>query len=138
MNKTQKMNAGSSEGQDSRENVMMSVRNIDNCEYREVVTKAILEMLTDLPEIQRKIFVWNHYCGYRPKQIAELLGCSPSEIEGTLVVTNSRLYQRARILLEEDPPRNSSSKSTATCLPMVPITKTLSSSQLFSSISRTS
>ena len=71
---------------------MMSVRNIENFEYREVVTKAILEILTELAEIQRKIFVWNHYCGYRPKQIAELLGFSPSEIEGTLDVTNSIVF----------------------------------------------
>jgi DNA-directed RNA polymerase specialized sigma24 family protein len=78
---------------------MIPVHNFRESELREKATVAILEMLADLPETQRNIFVWNHYCGYQPKQIAEMLRWSPPEVEAALDATNSMLYQRTRSLL---------------------------------------
>ena len=66
-----------------------------------------MKILQHLPETQRNIFVWNHYRGYPPKLIAEILRCNPSEIEVTLDVIIALLYQRTRTLLEEDRPRDS-------------------------------
>jgi Sigma-70, region 4 len=82
---------------------MIAVHNFRQAEFRERVTGAIVEMLADLPETQRKTFIWNHYRGYQPKQIAEILRCSPPEIEATLDAINSILYQRTHSLLVEDP-----------------------------------
>jgi len=72
-------------------------------EFRERVTGAILEMLAHLPEIDRNIFIWKHYRGYHVKQIAEILRCSPPEIEATLGAVNSILYQITRAQLAENP-----------------------------------
>jgi DNA-directed RNA polymerase specialized sigma24 family protein len=80
---------------------MIAVRHLTQSEFRERATAAILRMLADLPDIQRNIFVWNHYCGYQPKQIAEILKCSPQEVEATLNLINSTLYQRTRSLLAD-------------------------------------
>jgi DNA-directed RNA polymerase specialized sigma24 family protein len=74
--------------------------NFRQSKFRELVTGAILEMLTHLPEIERKIFVLNHYCGYPPKEIAEVLRRSPFEIHASLDGINALLYKRTRILLE--------------------------------------
>jgi hypothetical protein len=82
---------------------VIAERNFRQSEFRERVTEAILEMLADLPETQRNIFVWNHYRGYQPRQIAEILRCSPSEVEATLDGINAILYRRTRSLLKEDP-----------------------------------
>jgi DNA-directed RNA polymerase specialized sigma24 family protein len=82
---------------------MIAVHNFRQAKFRERVTGAILEMLVDLPETQRNTFIWNHYRGYQPKQIADILRCSPSEIEATLDAINSILYQRTHSLLVEDP-----------------------------------
>jgi hypothetical protein len=84
-------------------NAMFAYRNFRQFEFREKVTGAILEMLAELPETLRNTFIWNHYRGYRPKQIADILRCSPSEVEATLDALNSILYQRTHSLLVEDP-----------------------------------
>jgi DNA-directed RNA polymerase specialized sigma24 family protein len=63
------------------------------------MTEVILELLAHMPETQRNIFVWNHYRGYGSRQIAESLGCSLSEVETTLGMINSILYQRAHALV---------------------------------------
>ena len=89
------------------DNAMIAVHNFRQSEFRERVTEAILEMLTHLPETQRNIFAWNHYRGYPPKQIAEILRCNPCEVEVTLDAINTILYQRTRTLLEEDSQRDS-------------------------------
>jgi DNA-directed RNA polymerase specialized sigma24 family protein len=107
-----------------QENAMFADRNFRQSEFRERVTGAILEVLADLPETQRNIFIWNHYRGYQPKQIADILGCSPSEIETTLEAIISILYQRTHSLLVEDPqldremelPPSSSSRMTKVVL----------------------
>jgi len=80
-------------------NPMMAVHNIHHDEFRESMAVAILEVLAHLAEVQRNIFIWSHYCGYRSRQIAESLGCSLSEVEATLDMINSILYQRARAAL---------------------------------------
>ena len=60
-------------------------------------------MLADLTETQRTAFIWNHYRSYEPNQIAEILGCSPTEIEATLDAINAILYRKTRTLLVNDP-----------------------------------
>jgi len=81
---------------------MIAVHNFRQAEFRSRVTVAILEMLADLPETHRKTFVLNHYRGYQPKQIAEILKCSPAEIEAALDAINSILYQKTQGLIVED------------------------------------
>jgi hypothetical protein len=78
------------------------IHNFRHREFRERVTESILEMLTHLPESQRNIFVWSHYRGYPARRIAEILRCSPSEVEAALDAINSILYQKTHSLLEED------------------------------------
>ena len=89
---------------------MIAAHNFRQSEFRERITEAILEMLMRLPETQRNIFIGNHYCGYQPKQIAETLRCSSSEVETTLDAINALLYQRTRSLIEEDPQRDLSTE----------------------------
>jgi DNA-directed RNA polymerase specialized sigma24 family protein len=86
---------------------MIVVHDFRQSAFREKVTEAVLEVLTRLPETRRNVFVWNHYRGYSPKEIAEIQGCSVSEVEATLDAINAILYQRIRRLLEEDPQRDS-------------------------------
>ena len=89
---------------------MISVRNFRYAEVREKVAETILEALAQLPEPQRSIFVWNHYYGYRLEQIAEILKWTVSDVETTLGLTNSILYQRLVLCLQEmiDPIRKQS------------------------------
>jgi len=82
---------------------MNPVRSFRHFEFREGIIDAILGMLAHLPEIQRNIFIWSHYRGYQPGQIAEILGWSASSVEATLGRINSNLYQKARALFAEDP-----------------------------------
>jgi DNA-directed RNA polymerase specialized sigma24 family protein len=72
-------------------------------EFRQKVTDGILEMLAGLAEAHMKIFIWNHYRGYQTERIAEILRCSPAEVETTLGAINSILYHKIRGLLAEDP-----------------------------------
>lgn len=81
---------------------MITVRDFRYAELREKVAETILEALAHLPEPQRSIFVWNHYYGYRLEQIAEILKWTVSDVETTLGLTNSMLYQKARALLAGD------------------------------------
>jgi DNA-directed RNA polymerase specialized sigma24 family protein len=80
---------------------MIAAHNLRQSEFREEATTAILKMLAELPETQRNIFIWNHYCSYQPKQIAEILRCSPRDVETTLDLISSTLYQRTRSLLAD-------------------------------------
>jgi len=82
---------------------MNLVRKFRHVEFRETVMEAILEILACLPEIQRNIFIWSHYRGYQPGEIAEILGWSASSVEATLGSINSVLYQKTRALLNHDP-----------------------------------
>jgi hypothetical protein len=95
---------------------MFADRNFTQPEFRERVTGAILEMLADLPETLRNTFIWNHYRGYQPKQIADILRCSPSEVEATLDALNSILYQRTHSLLVEHPQFDAEMELPATFL----------------------
>jgi DNA-directed RNA polymerase specialized sigma24 family protein len=95
---------------------MFAHRNFRQSEFREKVTGAILEMLADLPETLRNTFIWSHYRGYRSKQIADILRCSPSEVEATLAALNSILHQRTHNLLVEDPQLDAEMELPATFL----------------------
>jgi hypothetical protein len=83
---------------------MIALHHFKHAEFRERVVRAILEMLTHLPETQRNIFVWNHYRGYPPEQISAIVKSSPSEVEAMLDEINSILCQRTHSLLDEDVP----------------------------------
>lgn len=81
---------------------MRTVQNFGHTEFRQKVTEIILDMLARLSEGQRNIFIWNHYCGYQLERIAEILKIAPSEVETTLAMINSILYQKTRALLGGD------------------------------------
>ena len=80
---------------------MLAVHNSKHTEFRQKVTEVILEVLARLPEDPRNIFIWNRYCGYQPPQIAEILRYTPLEVETTLAMINSILYERTRALLTD-------------------------------------
>jgi DNA-directed RNA polymerase specialized sigma24 family protein len=78
---------------------MVLVKRLMQPELREKVTSVILDILAHLPEVQKKIFVWKHYCGWRVEDIADRLQCSKAEVENTLGHIHSALLQRAGTLL---------------------------------------
>jgi hypothetical protein len=82
---------------------MIAIQNFRHPEFRERLTQVILEMLAQLPETHRNIFVWNHYRGYHPEHIAQMVGWSSAEVEGTLGEINLMLCRTTRALLAEDP-----------------------------------
>ena len=82
---------------------MITARDFKHGEFREMVTQVILKVLARLPERQRNIFIWNHYCGYPLRQIAETLRCNPADVEATIDTVNSALYQETRALLSGGP-----------------------------------
>jgi DNA-directed RNA polymerase specialized sigma24 family protein len=81
------------------ENRMIAVRKMMQPEVREKVTFSILETLSHLPENQKKIFIWKHYCGWPVEKIAGILKCSITEVEGTLRSTSLVLSRKAGALL---------------------------------------
>src|SRR5262245_25566738 len=95
---------------------MFAHHNFRESEFREKVTGAILEMVAELPETVRNTFIWNHYHGYQSKQIADILRCSPSEVEATLDALNLILYQRTYSLLVENPQLDAEVELRATFL----------------------
>lgn len=83
---------------------MSGAHSFKQSEFRERITEAILEVLARLPETQRNVFIWNHYRGYPPKQIAEMLRRPFAEVEVTLDGINALLYQKIRALREAELP----------------------------------
>jgi len=69
--------------------------------FREKMAQVILQVLGNLPELNRNAFVWNHYYGKTPHQIAEILRCTPSEIEVMLKSIDSMLYSKIQALHAE-------------------------------------
>ncbi len=63
---------------------MGSVDKMCDFEMRERVTRGILDFLAQLPEQQRKMFIWSHYQGLEIARIAENMHCSNSDVEGVL------------------------------------------------------
>jgi DNA-directed RNA polymerase specialized sigma24 family protein len=81
------------------DNLMIAVRKLMQPEVREKMAFSILEMLADLPETQKRIFVWKHYCGWSIEEIAGMLKCNQAEVESTLRSISLRLSQKAGALL---------------------------------------
>ena len=52
-----------------------------------------------LPETQKKMFVWKHYCGWPVEKIAGALKCSITEVDRTLRTINALVYHQAGTLL---------------------------------------
>ena len=78
---------------------MIAVRKLMQPEIREKMTVSILDTLSQLPETQKKMFVWKHYCGWPVERIAGALKCSITEVDRTLRAVNSLLSQQAGRLL---------------------------------------
>ena len=78
---------------------MIAVRKLMQPEIREKMTVSILDTLSRLPETEKKMFVWKHYCGWPVERIAEALKCSITEVDRTLRAINSLLSQQAGTLL---------------------------------------
>jgi DNA-directed RNA polymerase specialized sigma24 family protein len=68
-------------------------------EVRELMTASILDTLSRLPETEKKMFIWKHYCGWPIERIAGVLRCSITEVDRTLRATNALLSQQAGTLL---------------------------------------
>ena len=78
---------------------MIAVRKLMQPEIREKVTVSILDTLSQLPETEKKMFVWKHYCGWPVEKIAGALKCSIAEVDRTLRTINALVYQQAETLL---------------------------------------
>jgi hypothetical protein len=81
------------------ENTTNSIPQLRLPEYRERVVDAILEMLADLPEMQRDLFISSHYKGHDIGKIAEILGWENREVETALDTVNAIRYGKTRELL---------------------------------------
>ena len=68
-------------------------------DVREKVTRSILETLSDLPDNQKKMFIWKHYRGWSAEKIAAKLQCSLSEVESGLGSINLAITAKAGSLL---------------------------------------
>jgi len=78
---------------------MIAVRKLMQPEIREKVTVSILDTLSQLPETEKKMFVWKHYCGWPVEKIAGALKCSIAEVDRTLRTINALVYRQAGTLL---------------------------------------
>lgn len=78
---------------------MIAVRKLMEPEIREQVTATILDTLSRLPETEKKVFIWKHYCGWPVEKIASALKCSITEVDRTLRATNALLSQQTGTLL---------------------------------------
>jgi sigma-70-like protein len=70
--------------EDREEHAMVADHKFRHPEFRKKVTDCILEMLAQLAEADRNIFVWSHYHGCQVELIAEVLGRSSTEVETRL------------------------------------------------------
>ncbi|MCI0418683.1 MAG: hypothetical protein L0387_02100 [Acidobacteria bacterium] len=78
---------------------MIAARKLMQPEVREKMTASILETLSQLPETEKKMFIWKHYCGWPVERIAGVLKCSIAEVDRTLRTINAMLSQQAGRLL---------------------------------------
>ena len=78
---------------------MIAVRKLMQPDVREKMTASILDTLSQLPEAEKKMFVWKHYCGWPVEKIAGALKCSITEVDRTLRTINALLSQQAGTLL---------------------------------------
>ena len=78
---------------------MIAVRKLMQPDVREKMTASILETLSRLPETEKNMFVWKHYCGWPVEKIAGALKCSIAEVDRTLRTVNALLSQQAGTLL---------------------------------------
>ncbi len=78
---------------------MIAVRKLMQPEIREKMTVSILDTLSRLPETEKKMFIWKHYCGWTVERIAGVLKCSITEVDRTLRTINALLSQQAGNLL---------------------------------------
>lgn len=78
---------------------MIAVRKLVQPEVREKITATILDTLAQLPETEKNVFIWKHYCGWPVEKIAGVLKCSIAEVDRTLRAINVLLSQQAGALL---------------------------------------
>jgi DNA-directed RNA polymerase specialized sigma24 family protein len=82
-----------------RGNVMLAYQKMAEPQFRELITTSILDVLSQLPESHKNIFIWKHYRGLCVEDIASNLKCSSSDVEMALQQVNSALLQKAGALL---------------------------------------
>jgi DNA-directed RNA polymerase specialized sigma24 family protein len=78
---------------------MIAARKLMQPEIRERMTTSILEALSRLPETEKNMFIWKHYCGWPVEKIAGTLKCNTAEVDRTLGTINTIISQRAGALL---------------------------------------
>lgn len=78
---------------------MGAVDKISILDFREKMTRVILETLSQLPETHKQMFVWRHYQGLDVVKIASNLHCSQSDVEGVLHQIDLALTRQAGALL---------------------------------------
>ena len=78
---------------------MIAVRKLMQPEIREKMTVSILDTLSRLPETEKNMFIWKHYCGWTVERIAGVLKCSITEVDRTLRTINALISQQAGTLL---------------------------------------
>ncbi len=78
---------------------MMALQKMTQPQFRELITISILDVLDQLPEVHKNIFILKHYRGLDVEDIASNLKCSSTDVETALQQVNSALVQRAGALL---------------------------------------
>ena len=78
---------------------MIAVRNLMRPEVRQKMTASILDTLARLPDTEKQIFIWKHYCGWPVEKIAGTLKCSVTEVDSTLRATNTLLSEQVGTML---------------------------------------
>jgi DNA-directed RNA polymerase specialized sigma24 family protein len=63
---------------------------------RELLSQAILEVLSSWPELHRNVFIQAHYKGQSEKSISELFGIQACEVHGILSNCQRRLCKALR------------------------------------------
>lgn len=78
---------------------MTPAKKLAQPEFREKVTASILNLLANLPETHKDMFIWKHYHGWPDDVIASVLGCSPSDVEAILLEIGHTLLRRTEAIL---------------------------------------
>ncbi|MBM3803435.1 MAG: sigma-70 family RNA polymerase sigma factor [Acidimicrobiia bacterium] len=78
---------------------MFAAQKLMQPEVREKMTISILDMLSHLPEAEKNMFIWKHYCGWPVEKIASALKCSVAEVDRTLRSTNALLSSQVGSVL---------------------------------------
>lgn len=65
---------------------------------REILFSRIVEILDEMPESLRDVFVLTHYEGKSPSEVASILGIPESDFGSLLIQANQYFYRTLRRL----------------------------------------